>query len=90
VGVLLQDSATTLRRGAVFLPRKGARQSASVSPEGWVTTLVERAKIVVTCGPSTAASFDETFSEALTVGNRGLGYLSVRGPSRLRDPRRGR
>ena len=90
MGVPLQDSANTARHGAVFLLRKGARQSASVSPEGWVTTLVERGKIVVTCGPSTTASFDETFTEALTVANRGLGYLSVRGPSRLRHPRRGR
>ena len=78
-GVPLQDSANTWRHGAVFLLRKAARRSASVSLDGWVTTLVERAKIVVTCGPSTATNFDEAFTAALTAANRGLDYLSVRG-----------
>ena len=78
-GVPLQDTGDTWRNGAVFLLRKAPRRSESVSLDGWVTSVVEGTKAVVTCGQSTAASLDETFDEALTAVNRGLDYLSATG-----------
>jgi hypothetical protein len=86
-GVPLQDAANTWCHGAVFLLRKAPPRSASVSLDGWVTSVVEQAKIVVTCGPSKATSFDDTFADALTAANRGLDYMSVRGQadSAIRD-----
>ena len=75
----LQDSADTWRNGAVFLLRKAARAPAIVSLDGWVTTVVGGAKFVVTCGPSAAANFPETFQEALTAANRALDQMSIQG-----------
>ncbi len=76
-GVPLQDAGDSWRNGAVFLLRKPARGSGSVSVHGWVTSVVHGHKAVITCGPSTATSFDATFIEALNAANRGLDYLSV-------------
>lgn len=78
-GIPLQDPADTWRHGAVFLLRKAARRSASVSLDGWVTSVAQNASVVVACGPSTAVDFDRTFSEALKAANRGLDYMSVQG-----------
>ncbi len=78
-GVPLQDSHDTWRNGAVFLLRKRARASATVSLDGWVTSVTGGQKAVVTCGPSSATDFDITFTEALNAANRGLDYLSVTG-----------
>src|SRR5690349_9976473 len=78
-GVPLQDPGEEWRHGAVFLLRKPAKASGSVAMDGWVTSIVKGAKIVVTCGPSTAISHDETFAEALKAANRALDYMSVRG-----------
>jgi hypothetical protein len=76
-GVPLQDTGDTWRNGAVYLLRKAPRRSESVSLDGWVTSVVEGTKAVITCGQSTATSLDETFDEALTAANRGLDYLSA-------------
>lgn len=73
----LQDSADTWRTGAVFLLRKPPVRTDSVSLNGWVTSVVRGAKMVVTHGPSTAIDYEGTFAEALTAANRGLDYLSV-------------
>jgi hypothetical protein len=78
-GVGLQDTGDTWRNGAVFLLRKAARASSTASLGGWVTTVVRNQKVVITCGPSTAADFDGTFAEALNAANRGLDYMSVSG-----------
>lgn len=76
-GVPLQDSGDSWRHGAVFLLRKPARASSSVSIDGWVTTVVRGQTVVVSCGPSTATNFEATFAEALNAANLGLDYLSV-------------
>jgi hypothetical protein len=76
-GVPLQDAGDSWRNGAVFLLRKPARASGSVSVHGWVTSVVGGQRAVITCGPSVATSFDATFVEALNAANRGLDYLSV-------------
>ncbi|WP_082961716.1 hypothetical protein [Mycobacterium sp. 852002-51152_SCH6134967] len=78
-GVPLQNPGDTWRNGAVFLLRKPAGASESVALDGWVTSVVRGAKVAVTCGPTTAASRDETFAEALNAANRALDYMSVRG-----------
>ncbi|ULN50284.1 hypothetical protein [Mycolicibacterium goodii] len=78
-GVPLQDPGDTWRNGAVFLLRKPARASCSVSLDGWLTTVVRGHKAVITCGPSTGTDFEATFTEALNAANRGLDYLSVTG-----------
>lgn len=78
-GIPLQDAGDTWRNGAVFLLRKPARASGSVSLGGWVTTVVRGQKAAITCGPSTATDFEATFIEALNAANRGLDYLSVTG-----------
>ena len=76
-GVPLQDAGDSWRNGGVFLLRKPARASGSVSVDGWTTSVVEGQRAVITCGPSAATSFDATFIEALNAANRGLDYLSV-------------
>lgn len=76
-GIPLQDPGDTWRHGAVFLLRKRARTSGSVSLGGWVTNVVAGQRAVITCGPSSAADFDVTFIEALNAANQGLDYLSV-------------
>lgn len=78
-GVPLQDPDDTWRHGAVFLLRKRARVSCSVSLGGWVTSVVAGQKVVITCGPSVEPSCKATFIDALTAANRGLDYLSVTG-----------
>lgn len=78
-GVPLQNPDDTWRNGAVFLLRKPARSTASVSLDGWTTTVDAGQKVVITCGPSMATDFDQTFIEALNAANRGLDYLSVTG-----------
>jgi len=59
--VPLQDADDTWRNGAVFLLRKPARASGSVSVGGWVTTAVRGKKAVITCMPSSATDFNATF-----------------------------
>lgn len=76
-GVPLQDAGDSWRNGAVFLLRKPARASASVSVHGWTIAVVRGQSAVITCGPSSATDFDATFAEALNAANRGLDYLSV-------------
>lgn len=76
-GVPLQDAGDSWRNGGVFLLRKPARASATVSVHGWTTAVVQGQRAVITCGPSTATNFAATFTEALTAANRGLDYLSV-------------
>ncbi|MGO9097947.1 MAG: hypothetical protein ACLP9Y_00325 [Mycobacterium sp.] len=78
-GVPLQDAGDTWRSGGVFLLRKPARASASISVDGWTTSVVGGQRAVITCGPSAAASFDATSIEALNAANRGLDYISVTG-----------
>ncbi|WP_082570437.1 hypothetical protein [Mycobacterium sp. Root135] len=77
--VELQDASDTWRTGAVFLLRKVARASGSVSLNGWVTTVVRGQKAVISCGPSAAGEFDGAYTEALNAANQGLDYLSVTG-----------
>jgi hypothetical protein len=88
-GVPLQDSGDTWRNGAVFLLRKAARKTASVSLDGWVTSVVRGATVVITCGPSAASGWDETFAAALIAANGGLDYMSVTGVAdcAIRDAR---
>ena len=73
----LQDPADTWRTGAVFLLRKPPVRTDSVSLNGWVTSVVRGAKMVVTHGPSTAIDYVGTLADALTAANRGLDYLAV-------------
>ena len=76
-GVPLQDAGDSWSNGGVFLLRKPARTSASVSVHGWTTSVVGGQRAVITCGPSAATNFDATFIEALNAANRGLDYLSI-------------
>lgn len=78
-GVPLQDDDDTWRHGAVFLLRKPARSSVSVSLDGWLTTVVASQSWVIVSGPSEATDFDSTYQESLNAANRGLDYMSVRG-----------
>lgn len=76
-GVPLEDQGDTWRNGGVFLLRKRARESCTVSMGGWATTVIAGQKVVITRGPSTATDFPATFTDALNAANRGLDYLSV-------------
>ena len=77
----LRTQAILASRGGVPAAQgsTNSTRNVSVSLDGWVTTVVDGHNIVITRGPSSAASFDETLAEALTVANRGLDAMCVRG-----------
>ena len=76
-GVPLQDPGDTWRHGAVFLLRKPALRDGVVSLDGWTTSVVGKAAI--TCGPSSATKFGDTFSAALAAANNGLDLMCATG-----------
>jgi hypothetical protein len=79
-GIPLQDAAGTSRHGAVFLLRNKAVVDAEVTLfDGWTTTVAPGTNAVVTRGPSSSTSFDETRTEALRAANNGLDYICMRG-----------
>lgn len=47
--------------------------------DGWTTTVAAGTNAVVTSGPSSSTSFDETRTEALRAANNGLDYMCMRG-----------
>ena len=73
----LQDPGDTWRHGAVFLLRKPALRDGVVSLDGWTTSVVGKAAI--TCGPSSATKFGDTFSAALAAANNGLDFMCATG-----------
>jgi hypothetical protein len=75
----LQDAAETWRHGAVFLLRNKPPMDAEVTLDGWTTTVAKDVKAIITRGPSSSTSYDDTRSEALRNANNALDYMCIRG-----------
>ncbi len=77
-GIPLQDAADTWRHGAVFLLRDKPLMNAEVTLDGWITAVAKDIKAVITRGPSSSTSYDDTHSEALRAANNALDYMCMR------------
>lgn len=92
-GIPLQDNGNTERNGAIFLLERPTvlhrrdMETATVTLDGWTTTVKRSVNAVVTHGGSTSTRFEGTFAEALVAANQALDYFCVTGLAdcRIRD-----
>jgi hypothetical protein len=78
-GMPMQDAGDTWRTGAVFLLRHPAATDVVLPLNGWVTSVKQGSRAVVTTGKSTATDRDGTLLDAMLAANQGLDYMSATG-----------